>query len=63
LIDALVASIHQNSAHLHVKSTSSKQSSTGKYISMTLLIHITNRSDLESVYNALSSSKEVKMTL
>jgi len=63
LIDALTSSIHQNADHLQVKSVSSKQSSTGKYISITLLIHIASRSDLESVYNALSSNKEVKMTL
>jgi len=63
LIDALTLSIHESAAHLYVKGANSKQSSTGKYISITLLIHITSRSDLETVYKALSSNKEVKMTL
>jgi len=63
LVEVLSSGIYQEAQHLTVKSVSSKHSSTGKYISVTLLIHISSRTDLETVYKALSSNKEVKMTL
>lgn len=63
LIDSLQSSIKEKSAHLTVKSTSTKSSSSGKYTSVTLTVGLEGRNDLESVYAALVDNTEVKMTL
>ncbi len=45
------------------KGTSSKESSAGKYVSITTVARLENRQQLESVYTAISRLDIVKMTL
>lgn len=63
LIDALQKTIIASAGQVDIKDTGIKHSSAGRYVSVTLLIHLTGRDQLESVYTALSESPEVKMTL
>jgi len=63
LIDSLKNSIKKKSTYLIVKSTSTKSSSSGRYISVTLTVGLEERKDLEAVYTALVDNTEVKMTL
>ena len=46
-----------------IKKISAKESSAGKYVSITMLAHLNNRQELEAVYRAISSLEIVKMTL
>ena len=46
-----------------VKKIAVKESSAGKYVSVTTLAHLNNRQELEAVYQAISSLEIVKMTL
>lgn len=46
-----------------VKQLSSKESSAGRYVSITVVAQLINRTQLEKVYSALASCPEVRMTL
>lgn len=46
-----------------IKGVFSKESSAGKYVSVTTIVRLDNRHQLESVYKAISLLDVVKMTL
>ena len=46
-----------------ILSRQSKKSKNGKFDSVTIKIHLTNRDELESVYKLLANSSRVVMTL
>ncbi|MGH1426825.1 MAG: DUF493 domain-containing protein [Arenicella sp.] len=55
--------IRQELGEAAVKGASCKESSTGRYVSVTVLARLENRGQLESVYSVLSGLDVVKMTL
>ena len=46
-----------------VKKLNAKESSGGRYVSITITALLENRSELERIYSSLSECSEVKMTL
>jgi putative lipoic acid-binding regulatory protein len=63
LVHHLQDCITEFSSGLQTKDISLKHSKAGRYVSVTLVIYLNNRQELEGVYSALSASPEVKMTL
>ena len=63
LIAILKKAITEHAGQVQFKDVATKHSSAGRYVSVTLVVHLTIRKELESVYTALSTCPEVKMTL
>ena len=66
-LDALHEIINQAVAsivgQIALKGASSKESRAGKYVSITTIVRVENRQQLEGVYSAISALDVVKMTL
>lgn len=60
IIDNAISGVVGSSA---VKKLSSKESRAGNYVSVTALVYLESRQQLESVYNVISNLDVVKMTL
>ena len=50
-------------AEKKIKQTSLKESSAGRYVSITIVVGLVDRQQLEGIYGALSACPEVRMTL
>jgi len=63
LLAALQARIHTQFANMQIKSSHTNHSKKGRYIAVTLTVHLSNRQELEGVYSLLLADPNVKMTL
>lgn len=66
-VESLQDIVHQAVANVvgvaAIKNMSLKESSAGKYVSITTITRIKNRQELEAIYRAISALDIVKMTL
>lgn len=60
---AVFGIVHKHVSNLSDRAIQSRTSENGKYLALTITIHVTSKEQLDNVYRDLSSSPQVLMAL
>lgn len=60
---AVFGIVHKHIANLSDRAINSRKSENGKYLALTITVHVDSKEQLDNVYRELSSSPQILMVL